>query len=242
LATGPGRTRQTLAQQTLAQRGQEGGKAWRLRETGAGVVGDMDRAGALRIQQSRHTDLARIEFQRIDQPPRDTTQQHIHPLQPAQGLDEHHPAAHREIAAFHQRAGQFAREEHMLEPLVMPRAGGQQRHRGAGAATGCEALQLILPDIKERPELPHRHRAERFGQHAGQKPAVLPRVADAGGIRGAVRKHAPATVRPTHQIGRVKAEPGAHGRRHRAVAEMQRAEKPGIAEHQSWRHGTGLEQ
>ena len=135
--------------------------------------------------------------------------------------------AHGEVAAFHQRAGQLARQIHVLEPLHRPGAGGEQGDGGAVARLppgfekfGGQALQAVLPDVEEGAELADLQRPERLRHHAAHQPAVLPRIADAVRRRrcgrpararrhpargsGRRRRTASASGLPTWQLARRK--------------------------------------
>jgi hypothetical protein len=137
---------QRLPQQARGEGGQEGGQRRGLREARAGGVDDAERAGPRGIEQPRHAAPGRagVLLQRVERAAILPAQQHGHAAQAVQRLHVQDAVAHRQVAVLHQRAGQLARQHHVLEPQLVGRArasaarGLARRPRGPGAP-GCPA-------------------------------------------------------------------------------------------------------
>ena len=84
----------------------------------AGMVDDAHGAGADRVHQPGHAAQAvRRQLQRVDASALAAgAAARRSGCRPVQRFEEHGAAAHGEVAAFDQRAGELARQEHVLEP------------------------------------------------------------------------------------------------------------------------------
>ena len=171
------------------------------------------------------------QLQRIDAVASLATQQHADRLQATQGLQEQPPAANRQVAAFHQRAGQLARQQDVAEPVRIGMAGGQQRDaaRVADAASLWRrhlAVQRVLPEFREVLQRAEQVGGEEFREDAAEPAAVFQRMGQTVGPAGAVRQHAPCAVGAAHQVGGVELQqPGARLRGRLAAG----TEEAGIA-------------
>ncbi len=151
-------------------------------------------------KQARHAGAVGVEFQRIDQAAGNAAQQHADRLQAAQGLQEQAAVAHREIAALDQRAGQFARQQHVPVPGRIGVTRGQQRRRAARH----DPTQHVEAKLDERIDMAEQLRHEEFRHDAPEPPAVLQGVSESIGKPGAVRQHMPRAVGRAYQVGGVE--------------------------------------
>ncbi len=170
--------------------------------------------------------LPASQLQRVDQPAVEPAQQHVDRLQALQRLQEHRAVAHREVAALDQRAGQFARQEHVLEPVRM------RRCRASAAPTAGFGLPGRRQCAAARPARCRRTAAAGAPASAGT-PRASPGPA-AGGSRGRSRcrrrrrcgRPAPARRRPGRAPGRRRRS---CRRRTRSCRPRQARRKPGLA-------------
>ena len=105
------RQHQLLAEQAPAQRRQEGGQRRRLQPRPSRDRWRCARCPArtASIRPGTPSRLPASSSSGSIMPPVQPAQQHVDLLQPLQRLEEHRAAAHRQVAALDQRAGQFAR-------------------------------------------------------------------------------------------------------------------------------------
>ena len=142
------------------------------------------------------------QFQRIDAVAFLAAQQHADALQAAQRLQEHLAVAQGQVAALDQADGQFARQQHVLEPQRVGMAAAEQRD--AGAVVGGERLQRIAGDLQVLAELLDPLRLEQFRHDARQDAAVFQRIGQALRLPGPVGQHPPGAIRPTQHVGGVE--------------------------------------
>ena len=129
-------------------------------------------------------------------------QQHADPLQATQRLQEHLAVAQRQVAAFDQADGQFARQQHVLEPQRVGMATAQQRD--AGAVVGGERLQRVAGDLQILPQLLDALGLEQLRHDAGHDAAVFQGVGDALRLAGAIGQDPPGAVRSAQHVGGVE--------------------------------------
>ena len=192
---GDGRHFQILAQQETAESGKERGVSGRFRQARSQGIGDGDIARAHRLHQRGHTQHGiAAQFQRIAKLVILAADDDIHRKQAAERFQEDAIVAHREIAAFHQRVAEVARQERVFEIGLVIRTGRQQHDARIFAIGGHQALQGVAIGLEEVGEPPDMGRAENIGQHARGDQTVLERVAGAGGSLRAIGQHPPLAV------------------------------------------------
>ena len=95
---------QRLAEQPVAERGQEAQERVGLHDAGARHVGDHSPARPDRFQQRRHAQARRaVQLHGIDEVGVHAPPDHVGPLQPGDGADVDDAVAHHEVVAFYQQ-------------------------------------------------------------------------------------------------------------------------------------------
>jgi hypothetical protein len=144
------------------------------------------------------------EFERVHQAPGNAPQQNTYRLQSAQGFQVQAFAAHGEIAALDQIAGQFARQQDVAIPTRICMARRQQR--GATGTLRRQALQYIGPMLHERIERAQLLCGEDLRHHASQTPAIFQRMRQPVGPIGSVGRNLPCAIGRADHVGGVVAQ------------------------------------
>ena len=134
---------------------------------------------AHRLQQARNAQGGvGAQFQRVAEIVVQPAQHHLHRGQPGEGFQEQLVAAHGEVAAFHQRDAQIARQISVLKIGFVIRARGEQHHARRALARGGRAE--LRQGGQQLPvaagQMLHAQLAKRLGKQPRDNQPVFQRI------------------------------------------------------------------
>ena len=241
---GHGRQGQGLAHQRLRDGRQKALDGGGFQEGAAQRVGHHHMAGTCGLQQTGHAQGAvGSQFQGVAPVVVQPAQHTVYGLQAFHGLQVEMVLAHGEVAPFHQRQAQVARQVGVLEVGLAVGAGRQQHHAGrvaaadqGGALLQCVEQAPVAAANALRPQL-----AKGVGKLARDHQAVVQHIAQARRPLRALGHQPPAAIRPTRQVkghhqqalaaGRLRAH---HGPQPTRVAQQQGRWQQALVQQRLW--------
>ena len=204
---------QFFAQQMPRQGGQETQQRGRLQKSRTRRIRHQHIAGPNGLQQARHAQGGvRAQLQRVQVLIVHPLEQAVHRHQTLEGLEVQALVAHDQVAAFHQRQAQVARQVGVLKIGLVVGPGSEQRQMrlGPGRAHAFEAVHQCAVGAGQPL---HAHGLKRLRKLARDGKPVFQQIAQSGRRLAALAHHPPVAIRPARQIEGRNVQMGAANRR-----------------------------
>ena len=218
LAEPPGghrRQQQLFAEELAAQLGQIAEQRARLEHAGAERIGEQHVAAPRAVGEAGDAERGvGAQLERVAVVVVLAANDGVHALEAADRLEPDAVVAHGEVASFHQREAEVARQQRMFEVglVVGPR---REQHDARRAAltrrTRCPVAQRRAQGVEECGQVLHRQLAEHLREHARDDEPVLERVARTRRSLRAVAHHPPPAVGRAREVGGVLQQVAATG-------------------------------